>query len=149
MASSCRTRENASSRSRLSSSADRKPRSAFLPASVTLLRGDRSLDWQPTSVPLNVPILIDSRIHQTVSGFGIPRILFAIWFRLELLMHINLRQGVHPQYLESGCNFEHDLGFRVFRNKHNLWPAWDDPKNIAKAMSSWLLTTSYGTRRQR
>ena len=51
---------------------------------------------------------------------------------LELLMQINLRQGVHLQYLESGCNFEHDLGFRVFGNKHNLWPAWVDPKHIVR-----------------
>ena len=50
----------------------------------------------------------------------------------------NLRQGVHPQYLESGCNFEHYLGFRVDCNKHNLWPAWVDPKNVVEAMSSWL-----------
>jgi hypothetical protein len=45
---------------------------------------------------------------------------------------------VHPQYLESGSNFEHDLGFRVFGKKHNLWPAWVDSKNIVKAMSSWV-----------
>jgi hypothetical protein len=138
MASSCRTRENATSRSRLSSSSDRKPRSAFLPSSVTLLRGNRSLDWQPDSVPLNVQIFIDSRIHQTVSGIGNSYFVPNLVSLLELLMRLIYAKGVHPQYLESSCNFEHDLGFRVFGNKHNLCPAWVDPKNIVKAMSSWL-----------
>jgi hypothetical protein len=121
MTSSHRTRENASSRSRLSSSAERESRNAFLLSSLTLLRGDRNS--------------------------GIYKNWYIQWHAfwaslLELLMQINLRQGVHPQYLESGCNFEHYLGFRVDCNKHNLWPAWVDPKNVVEAMSSWLLTTS-------
>jgi hypothetical protein len=121
MTSSHRTRENARSRSRLSSSADRKSRSALLPSSATLLRFDRN-----SGIYKNWYI----QWHAVLASL------------LELLMQINLRQGVHPQYLESGCNFEHDLGFRGECNKHNLWPAWVDPKNVVEVMSSWLLTTS-------
>jgi hypothetical protein len=52
---------------------------------------------------------------------------------------------MHAQYLESGCNFEHDLGFRMFGNKHNLWPAAWDPRtgkgDVSMAFNDKLLET--------